>query len=154
MSDWLTPALICLGFPLVWIGILRFASAVSGWRALAAQYPAREPFSGPIRRFEHIRLGWSNYQNCVNVGASGEGLYLTLWFLFRPFHPPLFIPWSELSAKVARGWLVNRLELRFNLCPGIILLVSEQLGRQIAADANRAWSVVETYGEPSEPSAS
>ncbi|MHB8539126.1 MAG: hypothetical protein ACYDCS_14080 [Candidatus Dormibacteria bacterium] len=81
------------------------------------------------------------YHNCVTIGASPEGLYVAPFFPFRLAHPPLFIPWNEVSysrKKVMFTPLV-RFELgREQLIP---FWVRENLGAQIQQAAGSSWPV-------------
>ena len=43
----------------------------------------------------------THYNNVLTVGADSEGLFLVPFFLFRVGHPPLFVPWAEITAE---GW--------------------------------------------------
>ena len=49
----------------------------------------------------------TGYGNCLTVGANSYGLYLRILFLFRFMHPPLFIPWSEVSIKTRRNLILG-----------------------------------------------
>jgi hypothetical protein len=112
-----------------------------GWGRLARHYLTREPFTGIKRHFRSGKIGLSNYSGCLTVGTNSEGLYLAVVFLFRPGHPPLFIPWGDVTARVKESWLAGpRLQLRFSRAPRVVLYVSKRLGETIAADANRSWA--------------
>jgi hypothetical protein len=50
-----------------------------------------------------------HYRNALFVTVGRSGLSLSVLFLFRVLHPPLFIPWSAVEAvRPERFWLVNR----------------------------------------------
>jgi hypothetical protein len=79
-----------------------------------------------------MRLGM-NYGSCVNVGVNQNGLYLSVVFLFRLGHPPLFIPWPDISATKKRGFFFFKLvELRFAKCPRIPFVISQRLMDKIS----------------------
>jgi hypothetical protein len=42
------------------------------------------------------RLRCINYSFVLKAALSERGLHLSVLFLFRPFHPPLFIPWESI----------------------------------------------------------
>ena len=73
-------------------------SKLSGWSALAARFPfSGSRFQGPSWRFQSASMRYmSNYNNCLTVGANPQGVYLK-GPLFLAGHPPLFIPWEEVS---------------------------------------------------------
>src|SRR5262249_25216809 len=69
---------------------------LGGWSALAAHYRTRAPFAGKRWRMQSITMhGWVGYNGGVTVGANADGLYLAMPMLVG--HPPLFIPWTDLS---------------------------------------------------------
>jgi hypothetical protein len=117
----------------VWLLVALFISRVGGWSTLAEYYRADQPFFGTLFRFQaaSFRAG-SNYNGCLNFGANGEGLYLRPMLLFRAFHPPLFIPWSEVSAQPIKLWLFfNFVELRFHRSPAIPVRIKPALANKL-----------------------
>ena len=143
MPNWVLAAAAPLGFAVWWAVVLCIIGWLSGWQALASRYPGSSPFEGVRRRFQRIHLGWAGYNNCVTIGTNADGLHLSLFWLFRPGHPPIFVPWSEITARMTRKWWSTVLELRFAAAPSIAVRLSEQLGRQIAADAAQSWDLNE-----------
>ena len=123
--------------------VLWIIGGLSGWRALAAAYPLSVPFRGTARRFQRIQLRWAGYNGCVVVGTNADGLYLDIFFPFRFGHPPIFVPWADVSGQFVRGLFANRLELRFAAVPSVTLRLPERLARRIATDANRSWANAE-----------
>ncbi len=84
----------------------------------------------------------ANYNNCLTIGADPSGLYLTLLFLFRIGHPPLFIPWSEISFRNRRTILFFEfVELSLGREEQIPFLIRTFLGNQIQAAAGSSWPV-------------
>jgi len=92
----------CFGF----FGLIVFIEAViqwfdsrsSGWQRLARRYPA----AGAVARQPlHGRM-WMNgkcYASSSTVAVAGAGIRLAMESPFgRLFHPPVFIPWDDLSA--------------------------------------------------------
>jgi len=79
---------------------------------------------------------WMGYNNCITVGAHHEGLYLAVLFLFRPGHPPLFIPWRDVSVIEKRIFFRRVSELRFSRSPSIPVRMSFRLfGRMVKHSA-------------------
>lgn len=140
MPAWGWSLVIPLAFILWWCWLIWVMAHINGWSNLGHHYRTSGSFHGTVRRFRSGRLGWSNYGGCLTVGTNPEGLYLAVLFLFRPGHPPLFIPWPDVRATFIRGWLASRLELRFEKYPLVTLRLPAHLGRQIAADASRSWA--------------
>jgi hypothetical protein len=70
----------------------------SGWAVLARHFRFRGKFIGSRWRCQSGNMRWfCGYSNCLTVGANSEGLYLSTLPFFPLFHPPLFIPWTEVS---------------------------------------------------------
>jgi hypothetical protein len=117
--------LILVAFPIYfsarWCFILWIISLTGGWRKLAAHYRHLGDLQGQILRFQSARLNWSNYSNILRIGLSEHGLYLSLMALFRPFHPPLFIPWEEIEAEPFQRALWRGYQLHFRAVPGVTL---------------------------------
>lgn len=91
-------------FVAVWTLVLWITSRASGWRRLAERYGETALFAGEVVRFGSARIGWANYNGSLNVGANDMGVYLAPMTIFRAFHPPLFIPWSQIQAEPFRGF--------------------------------------------------
>ncbi|HEY7676970.1 MAG TPA: hypothetical protein VIG69_07845 [Candidatus Methylomirabilis sp.] len=124
----------------IWIALSIALSRAGGWAALAAVYRASEAFEGERWRFQSAGMRWgTNYGSCLTVGADAKGLHLAVPLLFRIGHPPLFIPWTDISVTVMRRPVLTYLEFRFRRAPAIPLRVGERLGRRIAAAAGQAW---------------
>jgi len=137
---WWVPIAIPVGFAL-WLGFIMWLVAhLCGWSALARRYRTEERFTGRKHHFRSGKIGWGNYNGCLTIGANADGLYLAVMFLLRSGHPPLFIPWTDISPRVVRLWLFGEcLDLTTEKAPGTRIRLPAALGRKLAADANRAW---------------
>ena len=112
-----------------WCGISVLMSFLSGWWELSRNYRSTTIFDGTRFRFQSasMRLGTS-YGNCVNLGVNQNGLYLSVLFLFRLGHPPLFIPWPDVSTTKKRFlFFFKQVELRFGKYPSIRFVISQRL---------------------------
>ncbi len=74
-------------------------ATVSGWRRLARRYAAGALEPGRQEHFVWARVGRITYQHYLNVGGDARGLYLAPLYVFRMFHPPLLIPWSDIQVR-------------------------------------------------------
>ncbi|MFY2564299.1 hypothetical protein ACN469_42300 [Corallococcus terminator] len=92
---WGLPLLILLGF----VSVLAIGSRVSGWHGLARQYRAEGAKPRQLKNFVWGQVGWMQFRNCLAVGGDERGLYLVPNLIFRLFHPPLLIPWSEVQGR-------------------------------------------------------
>jgi hypothetical protein len=86
-----------VGFPLIWSGTLGLIS-IAGWRYLARNYrEMRPPLGDRLPGARTVRVNLANYNGVVTGRAGRDGLYLSVMFLFRPFHPPVLIPWGDME---------------------------------------------------------
>jgi hypothetical protein len=132
--------LIALLFLLLWIGVITGIGFLSGWQRLATRYRAEREFHGKRWRFQSGRMRWGmGYNNCLTAGADGLGLYLSLLFLFRAGHPPLFVRWQDLNVAPVKGLFFRGYKIEFRSEPGLSLSVSERLGDRLRAEAGHAW---------------
>lgn len=93
----------------VGIAILLVASIVfvpqliakmSGWKLLAQRFRYDAPFVGTVWKMQCAQFHYGmNYNNCLTVGASNEGMYLAMLPLVSFGHAPLLIPWSEITEQ-------------------------------------------------------
>jgi hypothetical protein len=105
-SSWLL-----LLIPLFWLAISGLLSSLGGWRLLAETFQAPPDFRLKSRdrfRFKSIQLRAlrffpANYNGCVTLGVTDSGLYASVFFPFRFMHPPLLIPWRDIT-----GWQEGR----------------------------------------------
>lgn len=135
-------ALVLVLFPVAFF-VLVFAvnhglSALGGWKKLAAAYRATEEPPGPSFPWRSCRVGWVNYNNCVNFIAGTTGLHMTPALFLRLGHRSLFLPWSELDVVRTRGWILEYVELRAKRAPAVRLRLSRGLADQLLAAAGRS----------------
>jgi hypothetical protein len=130
---------LLLWFPAVfagiWIGVSLLLSWIGGWRELARHYRADRSCTGAQFRMQSAGMRWGTaYRSSVNLGADASGLFLSVFPLFRAGHPPLFIPWSDISFSKERRWLVDSVRLRFRAAPGVSLLIFTKLATRVFAN--------------------
>jgi len=127
-NPWVVPVFVVLW---VWL-IMNFAAWLSGWSQLASRYPANGPFEGTKWRFQSAMTRYmTHYNNCLTFGANAQGLYISMLVLFRPGHPPILAPWSDITLEAKQRWWMPGYELRFQQCPGISMWVRQELGDKI-----------------------
>jgi len=109
MQNWLDdhPEAFYVVFPayflILWLLVSAIISYVGGWTTLATQFRLKQPFAGPRWSWQSGQMRWfAGYHNCLTVGGSPEGLYLAIMPLFRFRHPPLLIPWAEITVTRRR----------------------------------------------------
>lgn len=126
------PAYI-LFFIILWMGVCKLISATGGWKILARDYRANSLFSGRKLWLNSAALRrWTNYSNCVNIGVNKYGLYLSILPIFRIGHPPLFIPWTDISTEVvSRRLLLDVVKFSFAKQPEVPMILSKKLADRI-----------------------
>jgi hypothetical protein len=77
--------------------VLLLISRFSGWHALAETYPLLGRFPTPRKTWGFaVFRGWFGYNGGIILAGDEAGLYLKTWPVILAFHPPVFIPWSEI----------------------------------------------------------
>jgi hypothetical protein len=103
--QWFIPLLL-----LAWVGLLASRSFLGGWNQLARRFGTSAAIEGEKFRFTSLSVGSGyfpvKYRNCMFVTVGQSGLALSVNILFRVFHPPLMIPWSDIeTVQPEKVWL-------------------------------------------------
>jgi hypothetical protein len=132
VGKFLDPYLVLI-FIFCWIAISILVSNLSGWARLARHYRTDAAFEGVRFHFQsaRLRLG-KNYGGCLTMGVNRRGLYLAVWLLFRIGHPPLFIPWCDVTMTERKKFFVQQVVFRCARCPTISCIISKRLADRIA----------------------
>jgi hypothetical protein len=104
----LLPIFLLLGlvfFAGMWIGVCILLARLGGWRRLAQRYPAQQQANGKRFRMQSAKVGPVSYNGCLNFCAAQQGLQISVIFIFKPGHPPVFIPWDEIRVKSVHRFL-------------------------------------------------
>ena len=127
-----------------WVVVSFVISRASGWVALAGYYRADHPFDGPLIRFQAAQFRKAtNYNGCLSFGSDDQGMYMVPMLFFRAFHPPLMIPWSDITARPVKLWrLWNFVELRFQRVPDIPVRIKQSLAEKLAEASAGRFSAV------------
>lgn len=108
-----------------------FVALWSGWRLLAERYRCEREFTGERWRFQSGRMrGGCGYNNCLTLGANAEGLYMSV---ILPWHPPLFIPWVEITVREEQQWWGNGTVFTLGRETQIPLRVFKSMGDKLLA---------------------
>jgi len=73
-----------------------------------------------------------NYNGLLALGADSQGMHVSVFFLFRVGHPPLFIPWSDISATSMRSWWFRMVRLEFEKYPSAYLLIPLKMAESLS----------------------
>ena len=127
--------------PSIWILVTFVISSMGGWSLLAKAYLAQaDTLDGESWRFQSVHMRWgTNYNNCVTVRANALGLGLSVIWLLRIGHPPLLIPWSDITIhRVKRSrFFPSWIELRFRSEPSIPVRVNNKLFSKILDSSDK-----------------
>lgn len=114
----------------IWFGLLHLLARIGGWSRLARHYRTFESFAGEAIRFQFGYVGYVRYKGALTFGADAKGLYLAMFALLRPGHPPLVVPWGQLEAERIGK---DRVALRFKQVPGVVLKITRRLAQRVLA---------------------
>ena len=96
MPSWFLPLLVVL-----WVFNSLVSSLVTGWMSLVRRFRATMAPDGEKRTSSYLvdQVVWrlASRDPFVHLTAANDALYLRQFVLFRLFHPPLRIPWSEIE---------------------------------------------------------
>lgn len=130
-------------FVALWCVTSLLTGKLSGWATLGRRFGSTLPFPNQSWSWKSARMRWgANYNNCLTIGVDTAGLYLSPLFFFRIGHPPLFIPWTEISLRGRRKILfIEFVELKLGREERIPFLIRASLAEQIRSAAGFSWPV-------------
>ncbi|MCP4427117.1 MAG: hypothetical protein GY803_21735 [Chloroflexi bacterium] len=136
----LQPILIGFGaiiaFVTFWAFVVLLTSWIGGWSKLADVYPARIPFNETCWSWQNGRFRWGmGYNGVLKVCADTQALHLSVFVLFRPGHPPLSIPWEDITGRKRTFWV----ELRFRRAENLPVRISSKLAGQLEQAVAGQW---------------
>lgn len=120
------PDLVFILIPIVVLGSIFFMgpslARMSGWAKLADPYATDRECQGFKLQGRRGQFGkWMGYKGILTLGVDGQGFYLSVSWLFKSGHPPLFFPWKEIRASEKKMWLQDWVVLEFTQVPGLTL---------------------------------
>ena len=77
----------------------------------------------------------------LTPGADPLGLYLAVWLLFRIGHPPLFVPWSEISVSLEKYLWIELVLLTFERDPRARVRITRRLADRLSAESGDSFDV-------------
>jgi len=84
---------------IAWVPMLELTGRWSGWRRLARLYPHRSTGRGGSFRTGSLLMGLTNYRGGARLTADDSHLHLSMGAFLRPGHPPLSVPWSDVTVS-------------------------------------------------------
>lgn len=99
VAPWILSVGLVLVAVVAWLVGSSLSALGSGWHKLEHRFRAKAPFSGDTINLQTGYMRWgSRYFHTLTLGANADGLYIAAMLLARVAHPPLFIPWNQISA--------------------------------------------------------
>lgn len=116
---------------------------IGGWNRLSKRFRFRGTFYGETWPFRSARMrNLIRFGCALTMGADESGLYMAVFPLFRICHPPLLIPWSEVSIiSGERGLIFKKRLLLLGRQEAISLSISSSLAESLKEAAGKAWPV-------------
>ena len=152
MQDWINDhrllfaALVLLAIAVQWCLVVSLISLMSGWRALSGRFRAQQPFMGQKWSWQYARMrGSARYNGCLTLGSDSMGLFMDVMRLFRPGHPALFIPWTEITVR-HQPWAASEMvEIRLGSAEQIPFRIIGSLASRLQAMAGSYWLIDKNY---------
>ncbi len=135
MSEGQVLLVVFLAMAVMWVVIMWACSRIAGWSKLACCYTAAQPMGRTrwLWQFVALRHYWG--YGLITVGASAQGIYLSLLALGRvQGHRPLFVPWEEVEVTLPdRMTSFYQAELRFKQVPDVPVRIKRSLFDKLRA---------------------
>jgi len=135
VPSYLPVTAVLVGLLLV-LGVGHLNSAISGWKKLSRRFMAQtEPYGdstaiGPWLLTVSMRF-WAHYSSLVRITAGQDALYLSMSWWMGSGHPPLRIPWSEISFSRTRRFFARYVVLTLGNEEKIPFRISELSARKL-----------------------
>lgn len=140
------PVAFPIFFVCLWILICGVISRVGGWALLSKFFRAQLPFTGTRWRLQSGQMRYMvGYNNCLDIGADRESLYLAVFPILRFMHPPLLVPWHQIKVRRGKRWPWGE-SVTFTLGyeAAIPLKISGTLAARLRDAAGGSWPIEET----------
>ena len=133
LSILLSFGMFLIVFPLFWIAVVYLVSLLSGWGRLAQYYQTTSPFNGQTYSWQSGYFNWARYNGVLVTGGDRDYLYLAVSILFRVGHPPLLIPWYDITTEEGNWYFMKMVVLQFNKVPNLKMRIpAKQAARLLA----------------------
>jgi len=111
----------------IWFLVLWVLSVASGWRRLAKRFDAPSLAPADAHRLGSVFIGAVRYNGVLRLAIDHRGMFLSPYPIFRPFHRPLLVPWSEIQIEEATGRTFAGWQLVFPAVPGTRLILPQSV---------------------------
>jgi hypothetical protein len=125
---------------LIWFAVPLATSFLSEWNSIAINYPLKEKYKEDRLFFQNVQFGLILYTKWVTVGADKSGLFLEVAPLVSFAHPPISIPWSDISTrKVSTIPLFPDIELKLSKVPSASIRIYQSQEDWIKHKVGDSW---------------
>ena len=123
-------------FVALWCLVSAIVSVLGGWRALTTRFRAQSEPAGPMQTagpflYTVYLRNWTHYNSVVRVTAAQDALYLSVLVLFRFAHPPLRIPWEEITVGSTRFFWRDYVVLTLGREEQVPMRISMRMARNL-----------------------
>jgi len=131
-----TPYGFGIFFVSLWCLVCFLISFTGGWYSLSRRFSAQTvPYgekrsAGPLFYSVQMRLR-TNYGSVVRLTAASDALYVSILFPFRVGHPPLAIPWNEITLRRTSFLWQRFVVLTLGSAEQIPMRISERMARNL-----------------------
>ena len=131
-----------IAFTTLWILMCFALSLWGGWWQLTDRYRGTPSKAAAKWRFESASMRrMAAYPGCLKISIGREGLGISILFLFRVGHPPLLVPWTDITAHELESLVIKKVRLNFAKEPDVPLTISLKLARQIRDTSPAYWNL-------------
>ena len=113
------------------------AAWLSGWLSLGKNYRNKNEFTGKRWNFRVAAVGIVSYNIWLTAGANAEGLFLSLPRPFRIGHPPLFVPWADITMTPYKLMFSQLVRIHFKKAPDAYVTIRRSLALKLAGTGDR-----------------
>jgi hypothetical protein len=93
------PLLILFVMAVLWPFVTGFIAIFGGWRHLSWSFPSVPIVDGERYARQSVSLSlFGSYGSGVHVTLTEKGVHMAPMILFRLFHPPILVPWANVTA--------------------------------------------------------
>ena len=144
MQDWLNHNfgyVFPFFFLSLWLFVMYWVALLGGWRLLSRRFRTSSPFSGQKWHMQSAGMrALSHYNNALTIGADPNGLFIVPFILFRAWHPPLFVPWSDITARSKTLlFFFPMVELRLGSIEQVPFTIRASLAARLESAAGESW---------------
>jgi hypothetical protein len=125
-------------FAVMWISVTTLLGYISGWPALAKQFPDRPEAASLKANGQSGAMGVFpvSMNGILNLSVCPSGLRIGISRVFGPFSPPFFVPWREIRVERASRFYGERAVLYFG---GGRLTIAAFLADRLARASRGNW---------------